>query len=67
MCIRDSYVPAQTFKRQFVEATITTKKPELFFNYYQNIDLLLIDDIQEFSEAIKMCIRDRLLSLYGDP
>ena len=46
------YVPAQTFKRQFVEATITTKKPELFFNYYQNIDLLLIDDIQEFSEAI---------------
>lgn len=46
------YVPAQTFKRQFVEATIVTKKPELFFNYYQNVDLLLIDDIQEFSEAI---------------
>lgn len=46
------YVPAQTFKRQFVEATIVAKKPELFFNYYQNIDLLLIDDIQEFSEAI---------------
>ena len=45
------YVPAQTFKRQFVEATITAKQPELFFNYYQNIDLLLIDDIQEFAEA----------------
>ncbi|MDO5017620.1 MAG: chromosomal replication initiator protein DnaA [Porphyromonas sp.] len=46
------YVPAQTFKRQFVDATITTRKPEVFFNYYQNIDLLLIDDIQELSEAI---------------
>ncbi|MDO5036531.1 MAG: chromosomal replication initiator protein DnaA [Porphyromonas sp.] len=45
------YVPAQTFKRQFVEATIARKEPALFFNYYQNIDLLLIDDIQEFSEA----------------
>lgn len=45
------YVPAQTFKRQFVEATITAKQPELFYNYYQNIDLLLIDDIQEFAEA----------------
>lgn len=46
------YVPAQTFKRQFVEAIITNKKPEIFYNYYQNIDLLLIDDIQEFSEAM---------------
>lgn len=45
------YVPAQTFKRQFVEATISAKQPELFFNYYQNIDCLLIDDIQEFAEA----------------
>lgn len=49
---RAVYVPAQTFKRQYVEATITHRNPELFFNYYQNIDLLLIDDIQEFSEAI---------------
>lgn len=45
------YVPAQTFKQQYVEATIARKQPALFFNYYQNIDLLLIDDIQEFSEA----------------
>lgn len=46
------YVPAQTFKRQFVEAIITNKKPEVFYNFYQNVDLLLIDDIQEFSEAM---------------
>lgn len=45
------YVPAQTFKQQYVEATIKRQDKDLFFNYYQNIDLLLIDDIQEFSEA----------------
>lgn len=49
--MRAVYVPAQTFKRQYVEATITQGNPDLFFNYYHNIDLLLIDDIQEFSEA----------------
>lgn len=48
---RAVYVPAQTFKQQYVEATIKRQDKDLFFNYYQNIDLLLIDDIQEFSEA----------------
>lgn len=46
------YVPAQTFKRQFVTATIVDKNTDHFFDYYQNIDVLLIDDIQEFSDAV---------------
>ncbi|MDN4753907.1 chromosomal replication initiator protein DnaA [Porphyromonadaceae bacterium W3.11] len=49
--LRAVYVPAQTFKQQYVEATIKRQDKDLFFNYYQNIDVLLIDDIQEFSEA----------------
>lgn len=49
--LRAVYVPAQTFKQQYVEATIKRQDQELFFNYYHNIDILLIDDIQEFSEA----------------
>lgn len=48
---RAVYVPAETFKRQYVEATIVTKKADLFFDYYQSIDLILIDDIQEFAGA----------------
>lgn len=46
------YVPAQTFKRQFVTATIVDKNTDHFFDYYQNIDVLLIDDIQELSDAV---------------
>ncbi len=46
------YVPAQTFKRQFVTATIVDKNTDNFFDYYQNIDVLLIDDIQELSDAV---------------
>ena len=43
------YVPTQIFKRQFVNATIVDKNTDHFFSYYQNIDVLLIDDIQELS------------------
>lgn len=46
------YVPTQTFKRQFVTASIVEKNTDNFFNYYQNIDVLLIDDIQELAEAV---------------
>ena len=45
------YIPAQTFKRQFVTATIMDKNNGRFFAYYHNIDVLLIDDIQELREA----------------
>lgn len=46
------YVPTQTFKRQFVTATIVDKNTDHFFGYYQNIDVLLLDDVQELSEAV---------------
>lgn len=46
------YVPATTFKQQYVHATMVAKKPEQFFSFYQNVDILLIDDIQELTDAI---------------
>lgn len=46
------YVPTQTLKRQFVTATIVDKNTDHFFSYYQNIDVLLLDDVQELSEAV---------------
>lgn len=45
------YVPAATFKQQYVHATMVAKKPEQFFTFYQNVDILLIDDIQELTDA----------------
>ncbi|MDO4695377.1 chromosomal replication initiator protein DnaA [Porphyromonas sp.] len=50
--LRAVYVPAQIFKMQYVEAAVRRKKPEEFVHYYQNIDLLLIDDIQELHDAV---------------
>lgn len=45
------YVPASTFKQQYVHATMVAKKPDQFFSFYQNVDVLLIDDIQELTDA----------------
>ena len=45
------YVPTQTFKRQFVTATIVDKNTDHFYDYYQNIDVLLLDDIQGLASA----------------
>lgn len=50
--LRAVYVPAQIFKMQYVEAAVRRKKPEEFVHYYQNVDLLLIDDIQELHDAV---------------
>ncbi len=49
---RAVYVPAQIFKMQYVEAVMRRKKPEEFVHFYQNVDLLLIDDIQELHDAV---------------
>lgn len=46
------YVPAQIFKLQYVDAAIRRKSPEQFIHFYQNIDVLLIDDIQELTDAV---------------
>lgn len=46
------YVPAQIFKLQYVESAIRRKSPEKFIHFYQNIDVLLIDDIQELADAV---------------
>lgn len=49
--LRVVYIPAQTFMRQYVYATIKAKQPELFYDYYHHIDVLLMDDIQEIASA----------------
>lgn len=42
------YVTAQQFKVQYMDATRNNKLNE-FLSFYQSIDVLIVDDIQEFS------------------
>ncbi|MCQ2218414.1 MAG: chromosomal replication initiator protein DnaA [Paludibacteraceae bacterium] len=41
------YVPASKFQSQFQEATLANKLPD-FINFYKMIDILIVDDIQDF-------------------
>jgi len=42
------YVTANTFKLQYQDATKNNRVPD-FLNFYQSIDVLIVDDIQYFS------------------
>lgn len=42
------YVPANTFEIQYTNAVVTNKRNE-FINFYQTIDVLIVDDIQGFA------------------
>lgn len=46
------YVSAQMFKMQYVEASYRRKRPEDFIQFYQNMDILLLDDVQELRDAV---------------
>ena len=46
------YVTASVFERQYVTAVQNNKVPD-FINFYQSIDMLIIDDIQEFAGKAK--------------
>lgn len=46
------YVSANLFQVQFVDATLRNKVND-FINFYQTIDVLIIDDIQEFAAMTK--------------
>ncbi len=50
--IRVLYISANLFQVQFVEATLRNKVTD-FINFYQTIDTLIIDDIQEFAAMTK--------------
>ncbi|MBR6283232.1 MAG: chromosomal replication initiator protein DnaA [Muribaculaceae bacterium] len=42
------YVTAKVFENQYVSASRNNKAPD-FINFYQSIDVLIIDDIQDFA------------------
>jgi len=42
------YVSANTFKMQYVDATKNNRTPD-FLNFYQSVDVLIVDDIQYFA------------------
>ena len=46
--LRVLYVSANTFKLQYQDATKTNRIPD-FLNFYQSVDVLIVDDIQYFA------------------
>jgi len=48
--LRTVFIPAQLFKQQFAEATIANRQSQ-FIRFYQEIDLLILDDVQEITTA----------------
>ena len=42
------YVPANTFEMQYTNAVVTNRRND-FINFYQTIDVLIVDDIQGFA------------------
>ncbi len=46
--LRVLYVPANTFEMQYTSAVVTNKRND-FINFYQTIDVLIVDDIQGFA------------------
>ncbi len=50
--LRVLYVSAHLFQVQFVDAKLQNKINE-FINFYQSIDVLIIDDVQEFASLQK--------------
>ena len=44
------YVPAARFKTQYMDAVVNQNKLVDFLHFYMKIDVLIIDDIQEFAD-----------------
>ncbi len=47
------YVDADTFENQYIQATIFDGDRNSFLNFYKNIDVLIIDDVQFFEDKKK--------------
>ena len=45
------YIPANQFEKQFTNATKNNNRND-FFYFYQNIDVLIVDDVQDFSGKV---------------
>ncbi len=45
------YVSAKLFQVQYSKAVVSNKTPD-FINFYQTIDMLIVDDVQEWATAV---------------
>ena len=48
------YVTANRFMTQYIDAVNVKNKLTDFLNFYQMIDVLIVDDVQEFAEKFRM-------------
>lgn len=47
------YVDSDTFERQYIQAAAIENDRNNFLHFYQNIDVLIIDDVQQFASKVK--------------
>lgn len=62
--LRVLYVSANLFQLQYTQAVRDNKTNE-FVNYYQNIDMLIIDDIQEFGEGKRTATQHAFFHIFN--
>ena len=59
------YVTSHIFQVQYVNAVKTNCVPD-FINYYQNIDVLIVDDIQEFAGKTKIATQNTFFHIFNE-
>jgi len=60
-----SYINADTFYQQYLEATKTGNRND-FILYYQSIDLLIVDDIEYLGTGNKVATQEAFFHIFND-
>ena len=57
------FISASLFQLQFTEASRSNQVPD-FINYYQSLDVLIVDDIQEFGEGNRKATQNIFFQIF---
>lgn len=58
------FISSSLFQLQFIEASKTNQVPD-FINYYQSLDVLIVDDIQEFGEGNRKATQNIFFQIFN--
>lgn len=58
------FISASLFQLQFTEASRSNQVPD-FINYYQSLDVLIVDDIQEFGEGNRKATQNIFFQIFN--
>ncbi len=58
------FISSRLFQLQFTEASRSNQVPD-FINYYQSLDVLIVDDIQEFGEGNRKATQNIFFQIFN--